>query len=370
MSPYSLGISLYNWFDSFAHDSFRKKFSRVYSTGQLNAAKSNYPNWKALTKEQKKEIATYWGLEHPVKSDFMTHEIMLNVKGEFDVKYVPEKIFRLYLDPGLSDRKLILAWDDKNYFERHQPSLPFPNAYVRNVNGWFLDSDYNHITQEDAQKIIIEHLPVIIKPSLISGEGKNLRLISNKKEVEKIFSQYDKDYIVQELISQCDELKKINSNSVNAMRVVTAIVNGEAKFLSGMLLTNTTDVIACNTNTAPGVGVVIVGIDEDGTLNDTGYFENAKKIQTMPNGFTFGGTKIPSYREAISLALKAHESMPMLGIIGWDITIDSNNKPVFIEWNLRGIGMYHSQLTMGPLFGPYSDYFAEIAKKMIKGKKV
>ena len=99
-------------------------------------------------------------------------------------------------------------------------------------------------------------------------------------------------------------------------------------------------------------------------------FENAKKIQTMPNGFTFGGTKIPSYRKAISLALKAHESMPMLGIIGWDITIDSNNKPVFIEWNLRGIGMYHSQLTMGPLFGPYSDYFAEIAKKMIKGKKV
>ena len=50
----------------------------------------------------------------------------------FDGRYVPEKIFRLYLDPGLADRKLILAWDDKNYFERHQPSLPFPLLFVGN----------------------------------------------------------------------------------------------------------------------------------------------------------------------------------------------------------------------------------------------
>ena len=57
MSPYSLGISLYNWFDTFAHDSFRKKFARIYSTSQLNAAKCNYPNWKTLTKEQKKADA-------------------------------------------------------------------------------------------------------------------------------------------------------------------------------------------------------------------------------------------------------------------------------------------------------------------------
>ena len=151
------------------------------------------------------------------------------------------------------------------------------------------------------------------------------------------------------------------------MRVVTAIVNGKAELMSSMLLTNTTDVIACNRNTAPGVGVVLIGIDDEGRLADTGYFENAKPIRTLPNGFTFGGVQVPSYKEAATLALEAHESMPMLGIIGWDITIDKNNKPVFIEWNLRGIGMYHSKLTMGPLFGQYSDYFAEIARKMING---
>ena len=368
MNPYSIGIRVYNCFETFAHDSFRKKFARVYSTSQLNAAKCNYPDWKLLTKEQKNEIVAYWGLQNPIKSDFMTHEIMLNVKGEFDVRYVPEKIFRLYLDPGLADRKLILAWDDKNYFERHQPVLPFPHTYVRNVNGWFLDHDYCHISQEEAKQIMVEHLPLIVKPSLVSGEGKNLQMVSDAKEVDEILSTYPKNYLAQEVIAQCDEFNSMNSHSVAAMRVVTAIVNGEAELMSSMLLTNTTDVIACNRNTAPGVGVVLIGIDGEGKLADTGYFENAKPIQTLPNGFTFGGVQVPSYKEAVTSALEAHESMPMLGIIGWDITIDKNNKPIIIEWNLRGIGMYHSQLTTGPLFGEYSDYFAEIARNLIKRK--
>lgn len=368
MDPYSLGIRVYNWFETFAHDSFRKKFARIYSTSQLNAAKRNYPNWQTLTKEQKNEIVAYWGIPHPVvASDFMTHEIMLNVKGEFDVRYVPEKIYRLYLDPGLADRKLILAWDDKNYFERHQPGLPFPHTYVRNVNGWFLDNDYRHISPEDARKIMVEHLPLIVKPSLVSGEGKNLRMVSDEKAVDEVLSTYPKNYLAQEVIAQCDEFNRMNSHSVAVMRIVTAIVNGKAELMSSMLLTNTTDVVACNRNTAPGVGVVCIGIDDEGKLADTGYFENAKPIRTLPNGFTFGGLQVPSYKEAVALALNAHESMPMLGIIGWDITIDKNNKPIIIEWNLRGIGMYHSQLTTGPLFGQYSDYFAEIAKKMIDG---
>ena len=364
MSPYSLGISLYNWFDTFAHDSFRRKFARIYSTGQLNDAKSNYPNWKTLTKEQKKEIAEYWGLRHPVKSDFMTHEIMLNARDEFDVRYVPEKIFRLYLDPTMGDRKVTWAWDDKNYFERFQPQLPFPHTYVRNVNGYFLDHDYQHISKGEAERMIEEHLPVIIKPSFSFGEGKGLRLISNEKEFKEIFPLYEKNYIVQKLIEQCDEFNQINPHSVNVMRIVTAIVDGKAKHMASMLLANTSDLIACNDNTR--ASVLCLGIDEEGRLVKTGYYENAKRVETLPNGLTFGGMQIPSYKEALNLALEAHEIMPMLGFIGWDITIDNNNKPIIVEWNLKGIGMYHSQLSMGPLFGEYSDYFAEIAKKIIK----
>jgi len=332
-------------------------------------AKVNYPDWKSLTKAQKKEIAEFWGIKHPVSSDFITHEIMLNVKGDYDVRYVPEKIFRLYLDPTLGDRKLLLAWDDKNYFDRHQPSLPFPHTYVRNVNGYFLDHDYQPISNEEAKRIITDHLPLIIKPSLISGEGKNIRLITEERHVDEVFNQYDKNYLLQEVIEQCDELKQLSPRSVNSMRIITAIIEGAPRVLRHHLLCNTTDSVAVNTNTGPGEGVVVIAMDNDGKLANMGYYENAKTIDELC-GCHFGGLQIPSFREAVNLALEAHRSMPMLGFIGWDITIGKDNKPVFIEWNLRGIEIYHTQLSQGPLFGPYSDYFAELTSKIINGKRV
>lgn len=361
-------IKLYTFLESFAHNCYRRWWSRCYSLGQLKEAKRVYSPWKPLTKGQKKEIAAFWGLRHPVRTDFITHEIMLNVKGEFDVRYVPEKIFRLYLDPAMGDRKLLWAWDDKNYFDVHQPSLPFPQTYVRNVNGFFLDSKYQPITLEEAKLLATNHLPFIIKPSLISGEGKNVRLISDEKQVREVFSTYDKDYLIQEVVNQCDELKQMSPRSVNTMRLVTAIMDGHPQLLTSQLLCNTTDSVAVNANSAPGVGVVIINIEKEGKLAQTGYYENAKKLQKMPSGVVFGGVKVPAYDEAVRFALEAHKRVPMLGFIGWDVAIDSNNKPVFIEWNLRGIEIFHSQLTNGPLFGKYTDYFAAKAKELINRK--
>lgn len=363
-------IKLYTKFEGSIHGFYRSWWSRSYSLGQLRDAKKVYPNWKPLTKAQKKEIAAYWRLRHPASSDFITHEIMMNVKGDFDVRYVPEKIFRYYLDPALSNRHILQAWDDKNYFERHQPDLPFPHTYVRNVNGYFMDHDYHLIKKEEARSIILQNLPVIIKPSLLSGEGKSLKLITTEQQANEIFTQYDKDYIVQALVTQCDELKQMSHRSVCSMRLITAMVNGEVKLIKKHLLCNTQDTIAVNAVVdsagLPSAGTVLIGIDEEGRLFDTGYYENAQKLQSMPWDFKFDGMQIPAFKEAVRMAIKAHESMPMLGVIGWDVTIDDNNKPVFFEWNLRGIEIYHSQLTQGPLFGEYSDYFADKVGEIIK----
>lgn len=370
MSLFSFGVRFYDWFVVTAYDIFRKRLVKSYSIGQWNDAKKNYPDWKTLTKEQKKEIAEYWGLKNPSEYDFYTHEIMLNARNEYDVRYLPERIHKVYLDPSQVKRGFNKPWEDKNYFERFQPDLPLPYTFVRNVDGCFLDHDYRHISREEAKTIMREHLPLIVKPSIDSGEGKNLRLVSDEKGVEEVLATYKKDYLAQAVIEQCELFRKTNPHSVNAMRIVTAIVDGEAKFMSGMLLSNTTDAIACNLNKGPGEGVVFFAIDDDGKFLDTGYYENAKSLTEMPNGLKFGGLEVPAYKEAVSLALSAHNSMPMFGIVGWDITIDKDNKPLFIEWNLHANGIYHSQLTTGPLFGEYSEYFANRAKELMKQRSL
>lgn len=359
-----LGV-VYQKFVDYSQERILVRWWRKYSIQQFKDARCNIEQWKPLSKRQKKEIAEYWGMKHPGKSDFLTHEIMLNIKGDFDVRYCPECVFRLYLD----DPMPLNLWTDKNYYDCLQPDLPLPYTYVRNVNGCFLDHDYRPISKEDAKKTIAGHLPLIIKPTVLSGEGKNIRLISTEKDAEDIFTQYEKDYLLQELIVQCDELKNISPNSVASMRIITAMINGEPKVLKKHILGNTTDSIAVNTHPEPGEGVVIIKIDDNGMLDTVGYFENAKKLAAMPSGFSFGGLRIPAYQAAEKLALEAHKRMPRLDFVAWDVTIDEHNRPVFIEWNQRGLEIYHSQLSQGPLFGEYSDYFAEIAKQRKKERR-
>lgn len=357
-------LKIYETIDQTVHRCYSRWVARVYSMGQLNGAMRHCDHWKKLSRQQKHAVAAFWGLRHPAKTDFFTHEIMWNVKGEFDVRYCPESVFRLCFD----DNHLYKVWTDKNYYDRYQPALPLPHTVVRNVGGHLLDHDYHRISREEALTVMTQHLPLIVKPSLDSGSGKNVRLISNEAEAAAVFRQYDRNYLVQVLIVQCDELKRMSPHSVCTMRLVTAMKDGEPVLLKSHLLCNTTDTIAVNNNIGPGEGVVIVRIDEEGRLDETGYYENAKSLQVLPSGFRFGGLQIPSFKEAVNMALEAHESMPMLEFIGWDITIDETGRPVVIEWNQRGIEIYHSQLSQGPLFGPDTDYFAEIARRQINNK--
>jgi len=326
-----------------------------YINGQKKSAHRNYPDWRPLTCGQKKEIAAFWGMKHPMKMDFVTHEIMMNVKGEFDVRYCPESTFRLHFD----DSMLYKVWTDKNYYERYQPALPLAHTYVRNVNGYFLDHDYRPISMAEAKDVVLCNLPLIAKPSLESGEGKNIRLVTNREEAEVVFTQYSNDYLLQELIIQCDLFKQMSPHSVASMRLITAWVDGEVKLLKSHLLCNTTESIAVNVDAGAGQGVVIIPIDKDGKFAETAYFEDAMTLHAFPNGFRFGGLKVPSFKDAVKMAVEAHHSMPMLEFVGWDVAIDESGKPVFIEWNQRGIEVYHSQLSQGPLFGEYTDYFAQ-----------
>ena len=342
-----------------------KKDSDNYITAQWKGAHSLVNEWVSLTKTQKKEIASYWLIKHPRKVNFYFHEIMLNIRGDYDVRYCPHYIFRMYLD----DNEEYWPWIDKNYFDRHQPNIPFPDTIIRNVNGCFLDHDFHLINKEEARNIILSNLPLIIKPSVDSGQGKNIKLISTSEEADQVFADYSKDYLLQKLIIQCDEFKRISPNSVASLRVVTGIVNGEVKLLKEHLLVNTSGSIAVNSGDNAGAGVVVIPLDENGKLLDYAYREDASMLNVLPSGESFAGIQIPNYDKLIKYCLDAHAGMPFLDFVGFDVTIDENNEPCFIEWNQRRTDVYHIQLTGGPLFGDDTDYFRNKLKIAMENSK-
>ena len=346
-------MNLYNKLDEFAHYIFRvnyvkksvKHYKKMYS---MNGIKI-----KKLSREQRQAVREFWKIRG--KMDYSTHQLYYSVTGIFDERICSEMIYRTKIDPMLNDRRMNFAWDDKNFFDRFLPEVEFPYTIVRNIHGTFMNHEYEPLSQKAAHDLICENLPLIIKPSISSGLSRGILLLDNADAVAEIMNNFKSNYIVQRLIRQCDEFKQFSPRSVNIMRLITVIINGEPQFMSGNLRANTENAIADNRITKDGRGMVVIGIDSDGKLKRTGYYSCGERIQQLPNGLVFEGIEIPAYKEACQLVLNAHKKMPMFRAIGWDVTIDENYKPIVMEYNLKGMGIYYYQLANGPLFGEHTD---------------
>lgn len=355
-------IKLYNKFERFAHDIFSIRYSLNLSKHYKEMYRKNGIKITRLNEMQKRAVRECWGIKKGTYFDYSTHELYYSVTGEFDPKVVSEMLFRVKIDPMLNERKVNFAWDDKNYFDRFVPEVNFPYTFVRNIYGSFLDHNYNSISPEEAKLIISQNLPVIAKPTIASGLSKQITVLDKMENIEAVLDEFGDNFIVQRLVEPCDELKQFSPRSVNIMRIITAIIDGKPRFLSACLRANTEDSISDNRITADGKGMVVIGINSDGTLKNTGIYSCGEKIVKLPNGLEFGGIRIPSFDRAIETVLNAHTKMPMLRAIGWDVTIDKDYNPIVIEYNLKGMGIYYYQLANGPLFGDYTKDIVKLLK--------
>ena len=230
--------------------------------------------------------------------------------------------------------------------------------------GGITGDEFNPITFEEAITIVKNDFPVIIKPSRDSGLGRNISKIVTSDNIEATLRKYDKDYVIQKTIELCPELKTISPNSVCVMRIITAIIDEKPVVLSACLRLNTEDdAVADNQITEDGKGMLVIGITREGTLKKQGVYSCGQQISKLLNGTEFFGIKIPKYEEVLNMVMKAHLQMPMFKAVGWDITIDEDYKPIVIEYNLKGMGIYYYQLVNGPLFGKYTNSILNLIKE-------
>ena len=342
--------SMYNKFDEFVRFVFRYTHSRSLNKHHTRDLKNNGIKIRKLTKEQKEEVYKTWKRKKYV--DIRSFELYYSATGIFDPNICPEMLFRIALDPCLNSRELNLAWADKCYFDRFSPETNWPHSIVRNVNGVFYDHDYNIISAEQAKELVVEEKNCIIKPSLISGCGQNVQLLCAEDDIEDVFAKFNKNYVIQKLIRQHEIMSQFSSQSVSIVRMNTLLLNGKAHVLSSSLRCSTVDSITDNGAIGDdGEGMIIVGVENDGNLKETGYYANGRATQKLPNGTNFNGICLPNFDQAIKEVEKAHEGLGHFGLLAWDVTFDEKGTPVVIEYNLNGMGAFYYQIACGPLFG-------------------
>ena len=325
---------------------------------KIRGIKNNYlrlKDKKVLSQKQEEEIQTFYRglLGHSVPTEW--HQYFYSRTGVYSKRYVPSSEYKHHIIGRLNIYPLHLAYNDKNITDITLPHTHQPKIYLKNMGGYFY-REGKSISREDALQLCMNLGEVIIKPSL-SGRGKGVKRIYiqdgmtnyNGLSLADLFDDYYADYLIQAVVQQHPDMKKLNPSSINTIRVVT--------YRNGMDVNVVYTVIRIGREGMnidnESAGGISVRIKADGTLDRYAYgAPGVDKVEFTDSGVRLEGYKIPCFDEAMNLVKQSHLQLPYFNLIGWDIAIEEGGDPVMIELNLNPD---LSQSANGPAFGEYTE---------------
>ena len=127
----------------------------------------------------------------------------------------------------------------------------------------------------------------------------------------------------------------IFSETVNTLRIITYIKNGDIIFIKGTLKVGQEPNVIVDNVAKGGIGI---NLDlKTGTLGFgyTSYKNGFIEYRAHPKtNYKFFGKTSPFLDEVKDLAVTAHRYFPTFKIIGWDIAITENG-PTLVEGNIH-----------------------------------
>lgn len=287
------------------------------------------------------------------------HRYLKATNGEFHSNYIPQDIYRPLIDPKVNQMRQWPALLDKNLTYNLFKEFNQPIPIVQNINGFYFVN--NEIVDEDnaIQTCLLNYDTFIIKPTIDSGKGKLVQKYTfdknngSKEEysLRQLFRDYRKDFIVQEVVNQSEIMKALNPSSLNTLRIATYLrSDGSVHILSAVSrignLNSTTDNFS--------LGGAICGLKKNGDFKEVGYIEGEKTL-VSPTGISFNTCSVPNYKAVKNMVKALHIKVPYFRLISWDIGIDLNDDPIFIEYNVYNQGFEIHQIANGPMFGEFTD---------------
>lgn len=324
---------------------------------------------KALTAEQLDELKSVWGdIWDTGLVDPLWVQVYSDKTGIYSPEYVGSDIHYYNVEWSRIDYDYLRAFLDKNYMDVVLPCVKHPVTLIRKIHGQYLDVDFNPMSKPQAIDKLYENLDpgIVVKISRSSSGGKGVRFLgkgSTKEDISEALD-VDPDVAVQLVMRQHPEMAKMNASSVNTIRIICIILDGESIPLSAVVRIGNSGSRVDNFSSG-GVGC---GVKPDGRLNDCGYTQKGERYDVHPNGFVFSEGFVPNFDKVLEAVKRCHMCVPMFGVASWDIAIDEDGEPVLIEYNVGGAGIDIHQYNNGPLYGKYreriiSDAFKNYAER-------
>lgn len=308
-----------------------------------------------LSIEEKKEIDDYWASFGVKFSNYAWFEMYYEVTGIHDPRFIPDTFARFVLYPFYNDVKTYGGWIDKNFFDKFLGVDYIPLTLCHKFKGNFYDVNWNYYSDNQLDALVdlivkkADGNSIVVKNTRDSCAGVGVKIVRFKDKQDILdFLNRDKrtDFIIQRRLVQHPFFAQFNESSVNILRIISWKHDGKVDILSVSvrfgIQGSYTDVAFID-----GQEIVnVVGVDNKGEINGRwiGFDGNN-------NGITLDVKEIPNFDETLRVVREAHLKLPPFNLIGWDVTVDEDSRPVIIEYNVRRPGTILYQFANGPLAG-------------------
>lgn len=229
------------------------------------------------------------------------------------------------------NNKLVKELNDPNflpYFEDKYEFIKKFNKYIK--RSWaVIDDDREVISAFLKGKEII-----IVKPlDECCGRGIRIVNIRDYDSIEGLLSEL-RDYgtpLMEEVAVQSDYMDKIYPHSVNTVRVITILNKNKVNIVAACLRVGRNGSSVDNFNNG---GLAAIIDCKTGRVVTTGFDKYRNEFIEHPDtGVTFKDIQIPNWEGIKEFLDEVACIVPQVRYVGWDVALDSDNKPFLIEGN-------------------------------------
>lgn len=316
-----------------------------------------------------------------IRKDPYYYRLYTNVSGMKSPNHLPDDVYVIYILKLLNDSIKDNPFKDKNFYDLLFSGDCFPKTYFRNMQGIYLDSNYSPIANVDIyiDELLKIHDSLVVKPTLDTSGGKNVRLFKKKSNKFKdkqgkilcsgyLDHNYGSDFIIQQTIKTSNDLSLFKTGSVNSMRIFVyrSVVDNKIKILNTYLKVGAKGSFTDNIS---GNGFAI-RVCDNGKLDEFAVNKNGEKIKEINGVDLRNNLYIESFENVKAEVKNVAEKYIYDRFIGFDVTKDVQNKPVILESNLGHVGVTLFSTLGYPIFGEYTneiiDYCVRHKQKLEK----
>ena len=307
-------------------------------------------------KEYKEIVLPYWK-KYGYKPAKMWYQLFSSQEQKVDPRYIPYDLYYGELLPYFSNSQFRRFGEDKCYHDIWLSDVKKPQTICKNIAGVYYDANMKPITKAEAIALVLAFDDeFLIKPSVDTGEGRLIRFFTQETATEDViktaFNDMGANFILQAAVKQHPVLSQLNPSSLNTIRLITFFFEGEVHVLSSILRIGAPNAKVDNV----GAGGYACSIKDDGWLNDKAVNKHSDWVEETGTGIKFAGIQVPEFERVVEIVKDKHLLMAHFKLIGWDMAVDENNEPVFIEYNTFPGA---NQLTNGPAFGDLTEKVLE-----------